>query len=101
MGGQTALNVSMELFNNRILEKHGVKMIGANPTAIELAEDRQKFKDAMKEIGLSCPKSYVVNTIEESKRVKNELNLPLVIRPSFTLGGTGGGVAYDLSLIHI
>ena len=95
MGGQTALNVSMELFNNRILEKHGVKMIGANPTAIELAEDRQKFKDAMKEIGLSCPKSYVVNTIEESKRVKNELNLPLVIRPSFTLGGTGGGVAYD------
>ncbi len=95
MGGQTALNVSMELFNNRILEKHGVKMIGANPTAIELAEDRQKFKDAMKEIGLSCPKSYVVNTIEESKRVKKELNLPLVIRPSFTLGGTGGGVAYD------
>ena len=95
MGGQTALNVSMELFNNRILEKHGVKMIGANPTAIELAEDRQKFKDAMKEIGLSCPKSYVVNTIEESKNVKDELNLPLVIRPSFTLGGTGGGVAYD------
>ena len=78
MGGQTALNVSMELFNNHILEKHGVKMIGANPTAIELAEDRQKFKDAMKEIGLTCPKSYVVNTIEESKRVKNELNLPLV-----------------------
>ena len=66
MGGQTALNVSMELFNNRILEKHGVKMIGANPTAIELAEDRQKFKDAMKEIGLSCPKSYVVNTIAVS-----------------------------------
>ena len=65
MGGQTALNVSMELFNNHILEKHGVKMIGANPTAIELAEDRQKFKDAMKEIGLSCPKSYVVNTFEE------------------------------------
>ena len=95
MGGQTALNVSMELYNSRILERHNVKMIGANPIAIELAEDRQKFKDAMREIGLSCPKSYVVDNIKKAEDVKNELGLPLVIRPSFTLGGTGGGVAYN------
>ncbi len=95
MGGQTALNVSMELFNSGILKKYNVQMIGANPDAIELAEDRQKFKDAMREIGLSCPKSYVVDNIEKAKEVKYELGLPLVIRPSFTLGGTGGGVAYD------
>ena len=94
MGGQTALNVSMELFKNKILEKHNVIMIGANPEAIELAEDRQKFKDAMREIGLTCPKSLVVENIEQAEKVKIELILPLVIRPSFTLGGTGGGVAY-------
>ena len=94
MGGQTALNVSMELFNEGILNKHNVKMIGANPKAIELAEDRQKFKDAMREIGLSCPKSYVVDDINKAEKVKYDLGLPLVIRPSFTLGGTGGGVAY-------
>ena len=94
MGGQTALNVSMELFENKILEKNGVIMIGANPKAIDLAEDRQKFKDAMREIGLSCPKSLIVKSISDAEKVKVELKLPLVIRPSFTLGGTGGGVAY-------
>ena len=97
MGGQTALNVSMELFNDNVLEKYNVKMIGANPKAIELAEDRQKFKDTMKEIGLSCPKSTIVNNIENAEKVKIDLELPLVIRPSFTLGGTGGGVAYTNS----
>ena len=97
MGGQTALNVSMDLYNNGILKKNSVIMIGANPTAIELAEDRQKFKDAMKEIGLNCPKSFVVDNMYEAQKVKNELGLPLVIRPSFTLGGTGGGVAYNES----
>jgi len=95
MGGQTALNVSMDLFNKGVLNKYGVKMIGANPKAIELAEDRQKFKEAMREIGLICPKSIIVDNIEGAKEVKNELKLPLVIRPSFTLGGTGGGVAYS------
>ena len=94
MGGQTALNISMELFENKILEKYDVTMIGANPQAIYLAEDRQKFKDAMKEIGLSCPKSLIVKNINDAEKVKTELKLPLVIRPSFTLGGTGGGVAY-------
>ncbi len=95
MGGQTALNVAMELYKNQILNKYKVKMIGADPKAIELAEDRQKFKDAMNEIGLSCPKSLIVNNIVEAEKVKEELILPLVIRPSFTLGGTGGGVAYN------
>ena len=94
MGGQTALNVSMELFKNKILDKYNITMIGANPYAIDLAEDRQKFKDAMREIGLSCPKSLIVENILDAEKVKEELVLPLVIRPSFTLGGTGGGVAY-------
>jgi len=94
MGGQTALNVSMELYQDKILEKYGVTMIGANPQAINLAEDRQKFKDAMREIGLSCPKSLIVNCVSDAEKVKIKLELPLVIRPSFTLGGTGGGVAY-------
>ena len=95
MGGQTALNVSMELYNTGTLEKYNVQMIGANPNAIELAEDRQKFKDAMREIGLKCPSSYVVDNLDKAKTVKSQLGLPLVIRPSFTLGGTGGGVAYN------
>ncbi len=95
MGGQTALNVSMELAKLGILEKYNVKMIGANPVAIELAEDRQKFKDAMREIGLSCPESFIVEKLPEAIEVKERLKLPLVIRPSFTLGGTGGGVAYN------
>ena len=95
MGGQTALNVSMELAKEGILEKNNVKMIGANPDAIELAEDRQKFKDAMREIGLKCPESVIVEELSKALEVKEKLKLPLVIRPSFTLGGTGGGVAYS------
>ena len=95
MGGQTALNVSMELDKAGILKKHNVKMIGANPQAIELAEDRQKFKDAMREIGLKCPESIIVEELSKAIEVKKKLKLPLVIRPSFTLGGTGGGVAYN------
>ena len=94
MGGQTALNVSMELAKSGILKKNNVKMIGANPDAIELAEDRQKFKDAMREIGLKCPESVIVEELTKAIEVKEKLKLPLVIRPSFTLGGTGGGVAY-------
>jgi len=97
MGGQTALNVSIELFNSGVLAKYNVQMIGANPEAIELAEDRQKFKDAMREIGLICPESIIVKNIHDAKTIKNNLKLPLVIRPSFTLGGTGGGVAYTES----
>ncbi len=95
MGGQTALNVSMELAKSGILKKNKVKMIGANPDAIELAEDRQKFKDAMRQIGLKCPESVIVKELSKALEVKERLKLPLVIRPSFTLGGTGGGVAYS------
>ncbi len=95
MGGQTALNVSMELAKAGILEKNNVKMIGANTDAIELAEDRQKFKDAMRSIGLKCPESVIVEELSKAIEVKKNLKLPLVIRPSFTLGGTGGGVAYS------
>jgi carbamoyl-phosphate synthase large subunit len=95
MGGQTALNVAMELAKSGILKKYNVKMIGANPESIELAEDRQKFKDAMREIGLKTPESVIVEKLSSALEVKNKLKLPLVIRPSFTLGGTGGGVAYS------
>ena len=95
MGGQTALNVAMELYEGNILKKNKVKMLGANPYSIELAEDRQKFKNAMNEIGLLCPESTIVNNIDQAIHVKKKLSLPLVIRPSFTLGGTGGGVAYS------
>ncbi|PPR47215.1 MAG: Carbamoyl-phosphate synthase large chain [Alphaproteobacteria bacterium MarineAlpha5_Bin9] len=95
MGGQTALNVSMELFKSGILKKNNIKMIGANPKSIELAEDREKFKIAMDEIGLSTPKSLIVNNIHQAIKVKNKLKLPLVIRPSFTLGGTGGGLVHN------
>ena len=94
MGGQTALNVSMELYKENILKKYKVKMIGANPEAINLAEDRQKFKNAMNEIGLISPKSLIVENLSKAIKVKQQLKLPLVIRPSFTLGGTGGGVAH-------
>ena len=90
MGGQTALNVSMELFKDGILKNYNIKMIGANPNSIELAENRQKFKEAMHEINLTCPKSVIVENINQANDVKKELHLPLVIRPSFTLGGTGG-----------
>ena len=78
MGGQTALNVSMELAKLGILEKHKVKMIGANPDAIELAEDRQKFKDAMREIGLNCPESTIVKNYDAAIKVKNNLELPII-----------------------
>ena len=74
MGGQTALNVSMELFNSKILEKYNVIMIGANPKAIDLAEDRQKFKDAMREIGLKLSKSLIVENITDAQKVKKKIN---------------------------
>jgi carbamoyl-phosphate synthase large subunit len=95
MGGQTALNAGMELFHNGVLERYGVEMIGAKADAIAKAEDRQLFRDAMTAIGLDCPKSRTVRTIDEALDVLQEIGLPLIIRPSFTLGGTGGGIAYN------
>jgi carbamoyl-phosphate synthase large subunit len=95
MGGQTALNVAMELHASGALERFGVEMIGARPEVIAKAEDRQLFRDAMKAIGLDCPRSRVVSSIDDAWGVLHEIGLPLIIRPSFTLGGTGGGIAYN------
>ena len=96
LGGQTALNTSMALFKSGVLDKHGVKMIGANADAIDKGEDRQRFKDAMLKIGLDLPRSGTAHTLEEAKKVAEQIaTMPLIIRPAFTLGGQGGGIAYN------
>lgn len=95
LGGQTGLNVSIELAEEGILEQYGVRMIGANQEAIRKAEDRELFKDAMAKIGLDLPRSGLAYSMEEAKRVAEVIGFPLIIRPSFTLGGTGGGIAYN------
>ena len=95
MGGQTALNTAMSLHRDGRLEKYGVELIGANAEAIDKAEDRLLFRDAMTKIGLECPKSEVVHNREEAASALDRVGLPAIIRPSFTLGGTGGGIAYN------
>ena len=95
MGGQTALNTALALFHDGTLEKFGVQMIGADAEAIDKAEDRQKFRDAMDKIGLESARSKVAHTLEEAMEALEFTGLPAIIRPSFTLGGTGGGVAYN------
>ncbi len=95
MGGQTALNTAMSLHRDGRLEKYGVELIGANAEAIDKAEDRLLFRDAMTKIGLECPKSEVVHNREEAATALERVGLPAIIRPSFTLGGTGGGIAYN------
>jgi carbamoyl-phosphate synthase large subunit len=96
LGGQTALNTSMSLHKSGALERHGVRMIGAKPEAIEKGEDRQLFKDAMLKIGLDLPLSGTAHTMEEARKVAEEIGrFPLIIRPAFTLGGQGGGIAYN------
>ncbi|MFN4015782.1 MAG: carbamoyl-phosphate synthase large subunit [Reyranella sp.] len=95
MGGQTALNTAMALHRDGRLEKYGVELIGANAEAIDKAEDRLLFRDAMTKIGLECPKSEVVHNREEAANALDRVGLPAIIRPSFTLGGTGGGIAYN------
>jgi len=96
LGGQTALNLSMELNKQGILQRHGVEMIGAKPAAIAKGEDRQLFKEAMLRIGLDCARSGVVHSLEQARDVAGKIGtFPLIIRPSFTLGGTGGGIAYN------
>jgi carbamoyl-phosphate synthase large subunit len=95
MGGQTALNTALALHYDGTLERLGVELIGANAAAIEMAEDRQKFRDAMDRIGLESPKSAIVHSVEEALAALDTVGLPAVIRPSFTLGGTGGGIAYN------
>ncbi|PPQ29581.1 carbamoyl-phosphate synthase large subunit [Rhodopila globiformis] len=95
MGGQTALNTAMKLFENGALQRHGVELIGARADVIDRAEDRLKFRDAMAEIGVESPRSAIAHTMEEARAALAMTGLPAVIRPSFTLGGTGGGIAYN------
>ncbi|HYM02751.1 MAG TPA: carbamoyl-phosphate synthase large subunit, partial [Stellaceae bacterium] len=97
MGGQTALNTAMALARSGALKRLGVELIGAKEAAIEKAEDRQLFREAMDRIGLSSPKSRLIRTIEEAVAVLPAIGLPAIVRPSFTLGGTGGGIAYNSS----
>ena len=96
LGGQTALNTSMELFKSGVLDRHNVKMIGANADAIDKGEDRLRFKEAMLKIGLDLPQSGVAHTMEEARVICSEIgSFPMIIRPAFTLGGAGGGIAYN------
>ena len=102
MGGQTALNCALDLAHHGVLKKHNVELIGANEHAIEKAEDRQKFKQAMTDIGLESAKSGVAHSMDEAWEVQRRIaaevgtsGFPAVIRPSFTMGGSGGGIAYN------
>ncbi len=95
MGGQTALNVAMALHESGFLAKHGVELIGANARAIAVAEDRKLFGEAMKKIGLKCPEGKIATTWEEALAVSEWTGFPAIIRPAFTLGGSGGGIAYN------
>ena len=95
MGGQTALNTAMALHEDGVLERFDVELIGAKPEAIAKAEDRKLFRDAMERIGLECPRSHVANTMDEALAALDDVGLPAIIRPSFTMGGTGGGIAYN------
>src|SRR6186713_2540995 len=95
MGGQTALNCALDLVREGVLEKYGVELIAASRQAIDMAEDRELFRNAMREIGLACPRSRIAHSIEEALATQAEIGFPTVIRPSFTLGGTGGGIAYN------
>ncbi|HMB55955.1 MAG TPA: carbamoyl-phosphate synthase large subunit [Arenimonas sp.] len=95
MGGQTALNCALDLADAGTLEKYGVELIGASREAIRMAEDRELFRVAMKEIGLDCPKAEVARTLEQALEIQTRVGYPTIIRPSFTLGGSGGGIAYN------
>src|SRR5262245_46691878 len=95
LGGQTGLNTAMDLWRHGVLDKYGVELIGARADVIDKAEDRQKFKEAMVKIGQDVPRSGVARTLADADRIVDEVGLPCVLRPSFTLGGTGGGIAYN------
>ncbi len=96
LGGQTGLNLSSELHQAGVLDKYGVKVIGVKIDAIERGEDRQTFKDTMNNLGIEMPKSAVANTLEEAEKIVEEIGLPCVIRPAYTMGGTGGGLVYNM-----
>ena len=95
MGGQTALNCALDLARNGVLAKYNVELIGATEDAIDKAEDRGRFKEAMEKIGLHCPKSFVCHTMNEALAAQEQVGFPTLIRPSFTMGGSGGGIAYN------
>jgi len=96
MGGQTALNCALDLAREGVLKRFSCELIGANAAAIDLAEDRQKFRDAMTEIGLGSARSGVAHSLEEARYIQQQIGYPVIIRPSFTLGGSGGGIAYNV-----
>jgi len=96
LGGQTALNLGLALHKQGILTKYNVRLLGSSPETIELAEDREKFRDLLDTIGASYPQSFMVRTFEQAMAVPQQLGLPLILRPNFTLGGGGGGIAYSL-----
>src|SRR6187549_1319144 len=95
MGGQTALNTALDLVREGVLALHGVELIAASREAIDMAEDRELFKNAMKEIGLECPRAAVAHTLPQAFEIQQTIGFPCVIRPSFTMGGSGGGIAYN------
>ncbi len=95
MGGQTALNCALDLAHHGVLDKYGVELIGATKEAIDKAEDREKFRTAMRKIGLDMPRSAMAHSMEEAMQVQAEIGFPSIIRPSFTMGGSGGGIAYN------
>src|SRR3972149_415813 len=95
MGGQTALNCALDLVREGILEEYGVELIGASREAIDMAEDRERFRQAMGEIGLQTPRAAIAHSLEEALQVQAQIGFPTVIRPSFTMGGSGGGIAYN------
>ena len=101
LGGQTGLNCAIAVAETGILEKYGVEMIGANPDVIKKAEDRELFRDAMANINLRVPNSVIVRTLDEAVAAAPEIGYPVIVRPSFTLGGTGGGIAYNLEDLQL
>ena len=96
MGGQTALNCALDLNKHGVLEEFGIELIGASAEAIDKAEDRERFDKAMKSIGLECPRAEIAHTMEQARDVLSRIGFPCIIRPSFTMGGTGGGIAYNI-----
>src|SRR5690606_4925858 len=101
LGGQTALNLALALEERGILAAHGVEMLGARPASIAKAEDRALFKAAMEKIGLTCPKAKTAHSVEEAWEVVRETGFPSILRPSFTMGGSGGGIAKDASEFEV
>jgi carbamoyl-phosphate synthase large subunit len=95
MGGQTALNCALDLDREGVLEKYGVELIAASRKAIDMAEDREQFRDAMTEIGLEVPKAAIAKNLEDAWKIQEQVGFPTIVRPSFTLGGSGGGIAYN------